>query len=98
MVGNNDAVLMGVRFGEREMSGGGVRMSGERGVERVREESGVVREMSREIERDEVRENEKSGGEREWCPSEMRVESERVEVFRYSIVVGSGEEGGRERV
>ncbi|KAL8132174.1 hypothetical protein AgCh_007894 [Apium graveolens] len=61
------------------MSGGGVGMSGERGVERVREESGVVREMSREIERDEVGENEKSGGEREGSTSEMRVESERVE-------------------
>lgn len=56
-------------------------MSGERGVERVREESGVVNEMSREIERDEVGENEKSCGEREWCSSEMRVESEGEEVI-----------------
>lgn len=64
MVGQNDAVLIGVRFRDREMSSGGVGMSGERGMERVREQSGVVREMSREIERDEVRENEKSCGER----------------------------------
>lgn len=80
MVRQNDVVLIGVRFREREMSGCGVGMSGERGVERVREESGVVSEMSREIERDEVGENEKCGGEREMSASEMRVESERVEV------------------
>lgn len=84
MVGQHDAVLGGVRFGESEMSSDcrivNRRMSGERGMERVREESGVVGEVGGEIERVEVRENDKCGGEREWGSSEVRVESEGVEV------------------